>query len=148
MHLRLCFWVQKLLSTVDLFHKLLQQSIPSNFLWDWGLESMLGGQVVLFFCSSKYFFVIDALWIAAASYWKVHSSPHRWHPPWARDKSFSIFPLSVVFCWSLTNYSLSFPEDEKAPPDHKKSSSSMPCWVILFWKNICMPVLLKAIWTV
>ena len=32
MRLRLLFWVQKLLSTVDLLHKLLQQSIPTNFL--------------------------------------------------------------------------------------------------------------------
>ena len=34
MHLKLHFCVQKLLSTVDLFHKLLQQSIPTNFLSD------------------------------------------------------------------------------------------------------------------
>ena len=33
--------------------------------------------------------------------------------------------------------------------DHKRSSSStMLGWVILFWKNVCVTVLLKAIWTV
>ena len=47
MHLRLCFRVQKLLSTLDLLHKLLQQSIPTNFHWDCDLESMLvGGQEI------------------------------------------------------------------------------------------------------
>ena len=45
----------------------------------------------LIFCSNNYFFVIDALWIAALSCWKVHSSPHRRHPSCASDKSFSIF---------------------------------------------------------
>ena len=44
-----------------------------------------------FFCSSKLFFVINALWIAALSYWKIHSFPHRRHPYCTRDKSFSIF---------------------------------------------------------
>ena len=53
MCLRLRFWVQKLLSTVDLLHKLLRQSIPKNILYDWGLESTLGGQEDLFFVQAS-----------------------------------------------------------------------------------------------
>ena len=43
-----------------------------------------------YFCSSKYF-VIDALWIAPLSCWKISSPPHRRCPSCVSDKSFSIF---------------------------------------------------------
>ena len=72
--LRLRFWVQNLLSIVDLLQKCLQQSIPINFLLDRGVESTLDS---LIFCSSKYFFVIDTLWLTGLSCWKIHSSSQR-----------------------------------------------------------------------
>ena len=53
MRLRSHFWVQKLLISVGLLHKVLQQSITTNFLFDRGRESTLGGQEVIFFIQSS-----------------------------------------------------------------------------------------------
>ena len=85
------------------------------------------------FCSSKNFFFINALWIAA------YLAENTFlllidYTLFIRDKSFSIFTKSAAFCWPQKNYSLSFPEDENSTfPDHKISSPTMPCWVILLW---------------
>ena len=56
-----------------------------------------------YFCSSKYFFVNDALWIAALSCWKIYSSLHRWHSFCARDShlTFSHNLLFFVDHWQI-----------------------------------------------
>ena len=80
---KIAFWVQKLPSTVDLLHKLCNnQSYKSSI----GLRSgeNTGSSRSLIFCSNKYF-VIDALWIAAFSCWKIHSSPYKQCPFCARE---------------------------------------------------------------
>ena len=131
MRLRLRFWVQKLLSTVNLLHKLLQQSIPPNFL---RIEVWRAHWMV-----KKSYFLFKQVFLC---YWciillKNPFSPHRRCPSCARDKSFSIFTICCFF-WPLTNCISSFPKDEKplsAPTtDHKKFSSQKFFACQYFWK--------------
>ena len=55
----------------------------------------------------------------------MHSYPNRQHYLCARDKSFSIFTETFAFYRPLTNCSLSFPEDEKAPLQVTRDAPSL-----------------------
>ena len=97
-------------------------------------------------CSSKFFLVIDALWIAALSCRKIHSSPHRRCPFCVREKSFN----HIIWCFLSTTDKLQFTFSWrwKAPLITK---DPIPlCLVELFSSGNLFSVLviLIAIWTV
>ena len=79
MHQKLYFWVQncRLLSSffINLWNKQSPQLFNRIEVWraHWKIKSFI-------FCSSKYFFVIDTLWITALSCWNLKN-----------------------FCWSLSD---------------------------------------------